>query len=114
MRLTEQELVKLVKKILKEDIGKFTTTATVEGDMVMEFKVDGFNVTASGVYMMVTDWKNKKYFVIGKRGERSFGGPIYDRATKKIAFTDSYFGEITLNNYQKIAKQYGIPVNNTK
>jgi hypothetical protein len=64
IRLNEQELVKLVKKILKEDTGRFTTTAVVEDDMLMKFTVNAFNVGASGVYMMMTDYQNKKCYVI--------------------------------------------------
>jgi hypothetical protein len=110
VRLNEQELVKLVKKILKEDTGRFTTTAVVEDDMLMKFTVNAFNVGASGVYMMMTDYQNKKCYVICKRGSDSFMGPIYDRASKKIAFTDSSFEDIDLKNYQQIAKQNGIPI----
>ena len=112
VRLNEQELVKLVKKILKENTGGFKTTATVEGDMVMDFTVNAFNVTASGVYMTITNYQNKKYYVIGNRRTGSFEGKIYDRATKKMAFTDSIFPDINLKNYQQIAKQNGIPISN--
>jgi hypothetical protein len=110
VRLNEQDLVKLIKKILKEDVTKYTTPATVEEDMLMEFTVNAFNVTLSGVYMMMTGPDNKKYYVIGKRDTGLFGGPIYDRAARKVAYTDSDFPKINLNNYQKIAKQYGISI----
>ena len=113
IKLTEQDLVRLVKKIIKEDVKGYLTTATVEDDMVIEFYVNSFNITLSGVYMMITEVSTgKKYYVKSVSGY--FGGPIYDRVTKKIVFTDSYFGEITPKNYKQIAKQNNIPVNQTK
>lgn len=113
VKLTEQDLVRLVKKIIKEDVKGYLTTANVEGDMVIEFYVNAFNVTLSGIYMMITEVSTGKKYYVKSKGDY-FGGPIYDRTLKNIAYKDSDFGEITPKNYKQIAKQNNIPVNQTK
>lgn len=109
VRLTEQDLVRLIKKVIKEDItapNTFKARATVEEDMVMEFPVTKFIVFPSGIWMVMTDPQTKKSILV-----QNFGGKIHNsRPFSEIVYTDSSFSNINSKNYQQIAKQYNIPI----
>ena len=114
VRLTEQDLVKLVKKVVKEQsslnkkTSNFKAYAHVEGDMVMEFPVVSFtdgNRYGAGVVMNIIHPVNNKELYV-----KNFEGPIYDFTTKKMVYTSSDFSNINVKNYKQIAQSQNIPV----
>lgn len=131
IKLTEGDLVNLVKKVIKEQnpqYGSFgdnpynplqiklaknsgyETNATVEDDMYMTFLVLGFILKGNKIGMVIKEKEQglypQKLMIV-----YNFGGPILDYNTKKQIFTDSSFGSIDENNFMKIAKQNNIPIN---
>jgi hypothetical protein len=114
IRLTEQDLVKLVKKVVKEQSSlnkkpsNFKAYAHVEGDMVMEFPVVSFtdgNRYGEGIVMNIIHPVNNKELYV-----KNFEGPIYDFTTKKMVYTSSDFSNINVKNYKQIAQSQNIPV----
>lgn len=130
IRLTEGDLVNLVKRVIKEqntnlssfgDIpynpmqtkltekSGFQTDAVVEGDMYMSFTVLGFIVKGNNIGMVIKE--DPRLEPKGTLIVYNFGGPIFDYNTKKQIYTDSMFRSINKNNFMKIANQNNIPVN---
>jgi hypothetical protein len=106
VRLTEQDLVTLVKKVIKEQSNNFKAQATVEGDMVMEFPVVKFKeFSANDVEMTILDPVSKEQLVVV-----NFMGKITINGKNRVKYTDSYFSNISLKNWNQIASKYKIPV----
>jgi len=105
VRLTEQDLVTLVKKVIKEQSNNFKAQATVEGDMVMEFPVIQLKEWGKDVYMEIKDPQTGKQLTV-----TNFKGPIVFAGTSKVQYRDSYFSNISLKNWNQIASKYNIPV----
>ena len=114
IKLTENDLIKLVKKVIQEqNMGNkgLEISATVEGDMSMTFRVLEF-VIQNGKIGMVLKHKDAP---LGKDPNRvlvvyNFGGPIFDKKTGQKIYTDVSFGNIGSDNFMNLAKQNGIPV----
>jgi hypothetical protein len=134
IRLTEQDLVRLVKKIIKEqpdekfdtpynkelmrnsqnlqkntaNINKpsnFKAEANVEDDMMMDFPVIEFTIDYDKVDMFIIDPVSKKRLYV-----TDFKGPIYDPSNSKTIYKNSYFTNINKQNYKQIAKSNNIPI----
>jgi hypothetical protein len=134
IRLTEQDLVRLVRKIVKEQPDEkfdtpynkefmrnsknkktnttnintptnFKAMATVEDDMVMEFSVINFTVDGDRVDMFIIDPVSKKRLYV-----TNFDGPIYDPSNSKVVYKNSIFQNVNKRNYNQIAKSKNIPV----
>jgi len=120
VRLTESDLVRLVKKVIKEQTRlmdqnskgpSFVIQGNVEGDMVMKFDVYQFMVQGNKIGMVMKE----KFTPLGEDKNRTlivydFGGPIFDAKTNKRVFTDVDFDSIGPNNYMSLAKKNGVPV----
>lgn len=135
VKLTESDLVRIIKKIVKEQPdSKFDTPynkgflsnsaknsatnkptnfrakATVNGDSYGEFPVVKFTVSGSNVKMffIFKDYYDKEKLLY----VNNFQGPIYDANTNKIEFAEADFNNINNQNYKQISKSQNIPIVN--
>lgn len=126
VRLTESDLVRLVKKVIKEQNTQygsfgnnpynplmdqnlkgphFEIDATVEGDMLITFDVYGFIVQNGKVGMIMKEQGDETSLIV-----YNFGGPIFDKKTNNKVYTDVSFGTIGPDNYMSMAKKNGVSV----
>jgi hypothetical protein len=129
VRLTETDLVKLVKKVIEEQNTQygsfgynpynllsnkkmsavqnkpstFNAEALVEDDMIMKFPVKGFSDIDGTIVMTIFDSSKNKDLVVS-----DFNGPIYDAKTGKKIYTDSNFRNVGMKNWNQIANRYNI------
>ena len=112
VRLTESDLVRIVKRVLNEDQpSNLKVRAIVEGDMSMELKVTRFEEVDGGVTMYMDYYPRngsvEKLYVV------NFKGPIYDEKTDKIRYTRSSFNDINKNNWGNFSSKYNVPTTMT-
>jgi len=119
IRLTEQDLVRLVKRVIKEQAKaihgvplkkpgqpskQFKAEGVVEDDMMMSFPVTQMSYVDGTVNMTMVDPVSKeKLYVI------NFRGPIYSGKNNTKKYRDVNFSNINMKNYSQIAKQFNIP-----
>ena len=106
IRLTESDLVRLVKRIINEEenmSSNFKAEANVEDDRLMSFPVISLSDVSGNVRMTIQDPSDKSELYVN-----NFKGPIYDKKTNKVRYTRCWFNNIDKSNYSAIASEYGI------
>lgn len=111
VRLTENDLNRLVKRVINEmdNVPQFKATATVEDDMMMEFTVIEGSEISGDINLILKDSNGQILSVWSPKNKPSIGGPIYDNKTNKKVYRDSYFNNINQKNIMSIIKKYNIP-----
>ncbi len=107
VRLTESDLVRLVKRVIYEQpilrpgMKQFEAEAYTEDDAITPYYVSKFVTSGSNVKMYLEN--NTLYSI-------NFHGPLYDARTNKIVEPRAGFINVDEKNYKQIAKQYNIPL----
>lgn len=113
VRLTESDLVRIVRRVLNEDQpSNLKVRAVVEGDMFMEFKVTRF-AEVDGTVTMYMDFYDSLNRKVEKLYVVNFKGPIYDEKTNKIKYRSSSFNDIDKNNWGDLGWKYKVPTTMT-
>jgi hypothetical protein len=107
IRITESELISLVKEIIKEEsqsANKFKAEGVVDGNKRMSFPVTEMSYVDGDVNMnMIDPISKEKLYVV------NFRGPIYNAKNTVTKYRNVNFTNINIKNYSQIAKQFGIP-----
>jgi hypothetical protein len=111
IKLTEQELVKLIERIISEQSGMFKAEAIVEDDMLIKFSVVEFKYVDGDVEMILKNPLRSNSTDL--LSVWNFKGPIYDSKTNQKVYRDSSFSNINKNNYKEISRRYNIPLKMT-
>lgn len=111
IRLTENDLNRLVKRVINEmeTIPQFKATATVEDDMMMEFTIIEGSEISGDINLTLKDSNGQILRVSSPKNKSYIGGPIYDNKTNKRVYRDSYFNNINQKNIMNIIDKYKIP-----
>jgi hypothetical protein len=111
VRLTENDLNRLVKRVINEmdNVPQFKATATVEGDMMMEFTVIEVSEISGYINLTLKDSNGQILRVSSPKNKSFIGGPIYDNKTNKTVYRDSYFNNINQKNIMNIIDNNKIP-----
>lgn len=110
VRLTEQELIKLVKKIIKEDgQNRFKVDIQISRDTLRQYYLNKIEITSGKKIFYLEEVfplkESDKFFTIN-----GFIGDIVSENTKKIHVKKARIININENNYLSIIKNYKIPL----
>jgi hypothetical protein len=111
VRLTENDLTKIVKRVINEmdSASPLKVTAIVEDDMMMEFTIIEGSEVDGYINLTLKDSKGNTLRVSSPTKGTYIGGPIYDNKTNKRVYRNSTFQNINQKNIMNIVDKYKIP-----